>query len=156
MVFFNLGFEEMRILQNKMNRLMRGMSNRPLLEGRGANSREIAPWEEESRVHVADMYETKNSVIAKFELPGVDKRNIELNITEDTVEVKVQKKTEVEEKRKGVHRYESRRSHFYRRLPLPGGVDSSKAEASYKEGVLKVEIPKTAKAAQKSRKIEII
>lgn len=108
------------------------------------------------RAAVADCYETENAVVACFELPGTSKDDIELNITNDFVEVKVQKKFEKEQEDKGTYSYESRSSQFFRRLPLPSNVDADKATASYKNGMLKVEVPKKEKAEKhKKRKIDI-
>lgn len=61
---------------------------------RNSISDEINITEEIVRLPVADIQETENSVIAAFELPGVSKENIELNITEDRIEVKVKRKLE--------------------------------------------------------------
>lgn len=156
MAFFDWDpFEEMQRLRNEMDRLMKGIvRERPLVELK-VKGKELIPWGEDFRVPVADIYETDKTVVAQFELPGVDKKDIQLNMTEDAIEVKVEKKAEAEEKRKGFYRYESRSSQFYRRLPLPEGADSSKADASYKNGILKVEMPKTAKAVEKGKKIEV-
>lgn len=157
MVFFDWDpFEEMRRLQDEMNRLARSLrGDAPLLGEKASKGKDIVPLHDRFRVPVTDLYETDKSVVAQFELPGVDKKDIQLNVTDDAVEVKVEKKVESEEKKKGFYRYESRSSQFYRRLPLPEGMDAAKAEASYKDGVLKVEVPKTARVVSKGRKIEI-
>jgi HSP20 family protein len=98
-----------------------------------------------SRIPVTDVVETENSVIATFELPGVEKQNIQLNVTEDTVEVKVEKKAEKEIKDKETYSYEMRSQSFYSALPLPAEVVAENADASYKNGILRVEIPKAKK-----------
>lgn len=125
------------------------------------------------RTPLSNIYETENSVIATFELPGVEKNEIELNVTDTHIEVKVERsqkskiygkldtpsesptKAEKEEKHKGVYRYESRSSQFYRALPLPAEVQSEKANAECKNGVLRVEIPKVKKVEEKKKKIAI-
>lgn len=148
-------FEEMRRLQSEMERVFRNFgSERLLLEGKAPKDKEVAPWHG-FRMPVADMYETDKNIVAEFELPGVDKKNIELNVTDDAVEVKVQQKAEVKEEKKGFYRYESRSHQFFRRLPLPEGVDTSNADATFKEDILKVEIPKTENALQKAKRLEI-
>ncbi|MBI3027597.1 Hsp20/alpha crystallin family protein [Candidatus Woesearchaeota archaeon] len=107
-----------------------------------------------SRIPVADMQETGNSVIATFELPGVAKEDIQLNVAEDRVEVKVEKKAEKEIEEKNNYSYEMRSHSFYGALPLPSDVIAENAEASYKDGILRVEIPKAKKVETKKR-IEI-
>lgn len=98
----------------------------------------------------SDIYETENSVIAAFELPGVDKKDIELNITDDLMEVKVIKKQEkkAEDKEKGVYSYKACSRQFYKSVKLPTSVDSAKAKAEYRDGLLRIEIPK-AKTVKK-------
>lgn len=114
---------------------------------------ELTPY----RSPVTDLYETDKSIVATMELPGVNKEDIELNVTDNQIEVKVEKKIEKEEKdkKKGYYRYESRCKSFYRSIPLPVEVDASKAEATYKDGVLKVELPKKFKEEKKKNKIVV-
>lgn len=107
-----------------------------------------------SRIPVADMTETESSVIATFELPGVEKEDIELNVAEDRIEVKVEKKAEKEVKGKENYSYEMRSRSFYGALPLPAEVAAENADASYSNGILRIEIPKAKKQEAKKR-IEI-
>lgn len=108
------------------------------------------------RTPKCNMHETEKSVVASFELPGVEKKDIELNVTDDRIEVKVNHKAEKEEKKKGMYRYEASSHSFYRSIPLPVDVKSEEAEAEYKNGVLRVEIPKVKQIeAKKHKRIEI-
>lgn len=107
------------------------------------------------RTPSANIHETENKVIATFELPGADKDDIELNVTDNKVEVKVSKKAEKEVKKKGMYAYKSFSQSFYRALPLPAGISAEKADASYKNGVLTVDIPKLKLEEKKKKKIEI-
>lgn len=102
-----------------------------------------------TRLPVADIQETEKSVIATFELPGVKKEEIELSITEDRVEVKVERKIEKEAKEDDSYAYEMQANSFYGALPLQTEVIAENAEASYKDGMLRVEIPKAKKAEKK-------
>jgi len=135
-------FEEFRRIQEEMNRLFYTVGRLP--------SRELAV-----RTPVADIKETEKNVIVTFELPGVDKKDIELNVTEDSVEVRVQKKHEAEKKTKHEYKYEARAYAFYRKLALPVPVVSEKAEASYKDGLLRIEIPKKVAKIEGSKRIQI-
>ncbi len=151
-------FDELEKMHRDMDRLFSGLfSKRPLIEQGKKKGKEIAKWLD-FRPAISDCYETENSVIASFELPGANKDDIEINVTDDNVEVKVEHKTESkqEDKEKGYYAYEARASQFYRRIPLPADVDADKAKAEYKTGMLRVEIPKKKEAKkEKKRKIEI-
>ena len=128
-----------------------------LICGTGSQCVAIMPKqnvEEVARLPVADIYETENSVIAAFELPGVKKEDIELNITDDRVEVKVERKLEKTAEEKEGYSYEMRSYSFYGALPLPLDVIAEQANAAYKDGILRVEIPKAKKQDLKKR-IEI-
>jgi len=105
------------------------------------------------RSPLTDLEETDKEVIAKFEMPGVDKKDIQLNITEDKIEVKVEKKQEAKVEKKGFYREERSYRGFYRAMALPSNVIPEKAKAKYKDGVLEVTLPKTE--AKKKNKIEI-
>lgn len=106
------------------------------------------------RTPLSDIRETETKVIATFELPGADKGEIDLNVTEDTIEIKVSKKAEKEVKDKNKYSYEARSSQFYRALPLPTTVKAHQAKATYKNGILNIEIPKE-KVEKKKKKITI-
>ena len=90
-------FDELERMHEEMNRLFR----RPLLEDKKGN--ELVKFSG-FRTPKCNMYETDKSVVATFELPGVEKKDIELNISDDRFEVKVEKKAEKEEKSKGMYR----------------------------------------------------
>ena len=109
------------------------------------------------RQPLSDLRETNKEVIASIEIPGVDKKDIELNITENNLDVKVEKKSEikVEDKNKGFFRSERSYNGFYRSINLPCKIVPEKAKASYKNGILEVIIPKVTNDNIKKSKIEI-
>jgi len=118
--------------------------------------RNLFPIEKEGvRTPISDVYETENSVIAVFEIPGVEKEDIELMVSEDRIEVSTKKKKEEEEKKKGYYRYEAEAKAYYRMISLPAKVIPEKAEATYKNGVLRVEIPKKEKKLEKAKRIAV-
>jgi HSP20 family protein len=102
---------------------------------------------------LTDIEETDKEIIAKFDIPGVDKKDIQLNITENKIEVKVEKKHETKVEKKGYIKHERSYSGYFRSIPLPNSVISDKAKATYKEGVLEVTMPKSEKS--KKSKIDI-
>lgn len=144
-------FEEMIKMHEEMDRMFERLWGRRLLESKGSEaSKNIA----KSRLPISNVYETEKNVIASVELPGVDKENIELNVTNHYIEVRVQEKAEREEKKEGQYLHETRSRAFYRRLPLPCKVEIDKADARYKNGVLRIEIPKAGNGDGRKR-IEI-
>lgn len=106
------------------------------------------------REPLSDMWETEDAFMIHIELPGVNKEDIKLNITERDLEVKVEKKEEVSTEEEGFKRMERSYRGFYRRFTLPEEVDKEKIDASYENGILKIKLPKTEKS-KKKEKIEI-
>ena len=105
------------------------------------------------RTPLTDLEETDKDIIAKFEIPGVEKKDIQLNITEKKIEVKVEKKQESKVEKKGIYREERSYRGFYRAMVLPSEVLADKAKAKYKDGILEVTMPKAE--TKKKNKIDI-
>ncbi|RLC23148.1 MAG: hypothetical protein DRH56_07935 [Deltaproteobacteria bacterium] len=103
----------------------------------------------------ADVDETEEEIRITAELPGVDKDDLEVSISDDRVIISGEKKDETEDRGRGYHRVERYYGAFHRQLPLPAEVDREKAEAVFKDGVLTLRLPKTPAAREKIRKIEI-
>lgn len=89
-----------------------------------------------------DVLETPTEVIVTAELPGVEKKDIKLNVTEDALELSAELKVERAEEHPGVIRRERRVGKFYRSLSLPCKVKPEGAKAKYVNGVLEVRLPK--------------
>lgn len=102
-----------------------------------------------------DVTETDEAVEVSVELPGMDEKDIDVSLSDDVLTIRGEKKAEREEKKKGYYLAERSYGSFYRSIPLPPGVDSEKAEAQFKKGVLTVSLPKTPEAQAKVRKIEV-
>lgn len=100
-----------------------------------------------------DVSETDDHVIVRAEVPGMDKKDINITMSEGILTIQGEKKHEKEEEKENYRVVERRYGSFSRSLRVPRGVDADKIEASYKDGVLKVAIPKSD--SEKSRKIEI-
>lgn len=90
-----------------------------------------------------------------FELPGLEEKDIDVQVTDDALTVKGEKKHEREEKRKDYHLPERSSGSFFRAIRLPAGVDSAKADTMFKNGVLTVTLPKTAEAKSKVKRINV-
>ncbi|MDA9440207.1 molecular chaperone Hsp20 [Bradyrhizobium sp. CCBAU 51745] len=102
-----------------------------------------------------DVAETDKGYEITAELPGLDEKNIEVNVANGGLTIKGEKKEEKEEKNKDYYVSERRYGAFERYFALPEGVDASKIEATFKNGVLKVALPKTAEAQKPAQKIEV-
>lgn len=98
--------------------------------------------------------EDENQVTVTAELPGMNSEDIEINIRQDNLILQGEKRFEDEEKDKNFHRIECSYGSFYRTIPLPSEVDADKGKAKFKDGVLTVNMPKTAKAQRKKIEIE--
>lgn len=152
-------WDEMRRMREQMDRLFEESFRKQHLALAGEKgSKEVAKRAETfSRAPIADVQETEKSVIATFEMPGTDKKDIELNVNETSIEVKAQRKMEkeVKDEKKGYYRYASSSAVFYRALPLPARVEANSAVAVYKDGVLRVEIPKQRASESSKKRIDI-
>lgn len=102
-----------------------------------------------------DMAETKNDVIIKAEVPGMDPKDIDISLSNGLLTIKGEKKQEREEKEGDYHLAERCFGAFMRAIRLPGEVQSEKIEASYKNGVLKITLPKSEEAKKKQIKIKV-
>ncbi len=100
-----------------------------------------------------DVVETDEAIMVKAELPGMDEKEIDVSVNDDSLVLKGEKKEEKEEKKGGFHRVERSYGSFYRRIAIPAEVDAEKVEASYKNGVLTVNLPKTGTGTTKKIKL---
>ena len=102
-----------------------------------------------------EISEDKNEVLVKAELPGMKKEDLEINVEERLLTIRGEKKKE--EERKGEGYFYSERSYgaFERCIEIPRDVQSDKAHATFKDGVLEVRLPKTEEAKRKEVKIKV-
>lgn len=101
-----------------------------------------------------DVSETEKELHVNAELPGMSEKDIEVTLENNALTLKGEKKHEQEHKDKHYHHIERRYGSFYRSIPISDQVDTEKIEASFKNGVLNVVIPKK-ESAKKSSKINI-
>lgn len=140
--------EPVHSLRHAMNRLFDDFTmgwNMPAMFER--NAPQYMP-----RVNVA---ETEKSIVITAELPGMDTKDIEVKLVGDNIIVKGEKKEEKEEKSVGYHRVERSFGSFERVLPLPENIKKDAIDATYKDGVLRVTLPKTEEAVKATKTIEV-
>ncbi len=93
-----------------------------------------------------DFSETKDAFVVKAEVPGVEQKDISVSIQDQMLTIKGEKHKEKEEKDEKYHRVERSWGAFARTIALPAGVDTEKVNATFKDGVLTVKLPKTPAA----------
>jgi HSP20 family protein len=111
-----------------------------------------APFE--GRTPKVDVIERDKEVVVKAELPGVQKENVEISVTDHSLTLRATTREEKTEEKGEYHRRELSRGEFVRSLTLPADVDGSKAKATYKDGVLELVVPKIEVSKRHSVKID--
>jgi len=102
-----------------------------------------------------DVAETKNEVVVKAEVPGMDPKDIDISLSDGVLTIKGEKRQEKEEKEADYHLVERSYGSFIRSVQLPKEVKSDKISASYKDGILKISLPKSEEAKKKEIKIKV-
>jgi len=102
-----------------------------------------------------DVSETKNDIVIKTEVPGLDPKEIDISLSEGILTIKGEKKQEKEEKEENYHLIERSFGSFSRSIRLPRDVQGDKISASYKNGVVRVTLPKSEEAKKKEIKIKV-
>jgi HSP20 family protein len=136
-------FREVVALQNRMNSLFRDMS-----EG-------DSPLTTASFVPAVDIYEDNSKVVLKLEVPGLEEKDLDVRVENNTLTVKGERKFEKEEKEENFHRIERHYGSFYRAFTLPSTVDTEHINANYHNGVLKLELSKKPEAQPKQIKVNV-
>jgi HSP20 family protein len=139
-------FRELEKMRREMDRLWDSFfEERPRRRGE-----EIGEW-----LPSLDVSETKGDLVVKAEIPGIDPKDIDISLTNDLLTIKGEKKQEKEEKEENYHLIERSYGSFTRSIRLPKEVQSDKINASYKNGLLKITLPKSEEAKKKEIKIKV-
>src|SRR5580658_4694274 len=139
-------FREFVTLQDRMNRLLR--------DSRGSEG------QDESLTSTAfappvDVYEDEHGVTLKIEVPGIEEKDIDVRIENNTLTVHGERKFETEEKEENFRRVERHYGSFTRTFTLPNTVDQESVQADYDKGVLKIKLAKKAEAKPKQIKVNV-
>ncbi len=108
----------------------------------------------EMKMPKVDVIDRENEVMIKAEVPGVDKKDIDISVSEDTVTIKGETRHEEKEEKGDYYRCEISRGSFSRTVALPAAVDGAKAKANFKDGMLELTLPKIEKAKRHTIKVE--
>ena len=115
--------------------------------------RPLRTLEREEWLPALDVYQQDGTLHVKAELPGLAEKDVEITVTEETLTISGERAEEKEVKEEDYYRCERNYGRFLRKVALPAGVDADRAKASFKDGVLHVEMP--LKEAAKQKKIEV-
>lgn len=121
-----------------------------LFEGFFENGSETTQW-----VPPVDVTETAERVTVKTELPGLDPKDVEISVSDDTLTIRGEKKSEKEEKGETWHRTERHYGSFVRSVVLPSHIDAEHVNAEAKDGVLTITLPKTEKSKAKRITVKV-
>jgi HSP20 family protein len=102
-----------------------------------------------------DIFTEGDNVVVKAELPGMKKEDIDVSLTEDTITISGEKKKEEKIEKKDYYSFERSYGSFKRSFSLPSEVQTEKASAKFKNGVLEIRIPKTEEAKKKEKKVTV-
>jgi len=136
-------------LRREMNRVFEDFNRSFGLaptEGEGLSSQwapRVNMWEDDKGLHVS------------AELPGMEEKDIDVSLSNDTLLIKGEKREEKEDKGKNFFRTERVYGSFERAIPLPFEVQQDKVDASFKKGVLEITLPKSPTAQKQVQKIEV-
>jgi HSP20 family protein len=141
-------FRELSTLQDRMNRLFQ--ESWGPVSARGEEGIVTANW-----VPPVDIYEDEQAVVVKAEAPGIDPKDIDVKVENNTLSIRGERKFEQEEKEENFHRVERRYGTFYRAFTLPNTVEADNVQANYNNGVLEVRLAKRAEAKPKQIKVNV-
>jgi len=141
-------FREFVTLQNRMNRLFHdSFGPEGTSESEALTRATFTP--------AVDVYEDEHNITLKIEVPGVDEKDIDVRVENNTLTVHGERKFEKEEKEENYRRVERQYGSFTRTFTLPTTVDHENIQADYEKGVLKVKLAKKAEAKPKQIKIGV-
>jgi HSP20 family protein len=139
--------EPFQTFRQRMNRFFEEAFGPLGLPGEGMS---LAGW-----TPSCDIYETGNEIVVKAELPEVRKEDVKVSIDGNTLELTGERKFTQETERENYHRIERTYGQFMRSFTLPTSVDSNKISAEFKEGILRVTLPKREGAKPKQIEVKV-
>lgn len=140
-------FRDVLALQNRMNSLFQDFNR---TSGEGGDLMTTAAF-----VPPVDIYEDQHKIVLKLEVPGMKESDLDIQLENNLLTVKGERKFENEEKEENFHRIERRYGSFYRSFTIPNTVNAESVKANYDAGVLRVELEKRAEAKPKQIKVEV-
>ena len=134
-------FRDLARLQDEVNRLF---------DDRGFRGGESVGW-----TPPCDIYEDEEAVTLRFELAGVDPKDVDVRFENGVLTVRGERKLERDDKRENYHRIERSYGTFTRSFSLPGTLDPERIKAEARNGVLQVTLPKKAEAKPRAIQVKV-
>jgi len=148
-------FSLMRRFSDEMDQLFGDFGfGGSLASGLGRELGRLADLEGSMWLPQVEAFERDGQLIIRADLPGLTKDDINVDITDDAIKIRGERRQEKEENEAGYYRSERSYGSFYREIPLPAGVNGEEAKASFRNGVLEITMPAPARLSG-SRRIEI-
>jgi HSP20 family protein len=138
-------YRELNTLQDRVNRLFHESFSAGRDESLATSS--FAP--------AVDVYEDEHNITLKLEVPGIDEKDIDVRVENNTLTVHGERKFEKEEKEENYRRIERQYGSFSRTFTLPNTVDTESVSADYDKGVLKIKLAKKSEAKPKQIKVNV-
>jgi len=139
-------FRDVMSLQNRMNSLFQDFN-------RGQNEND--PLTTAAFVPAVDIYEDEHKIVLKLEVPGMKQEDLDIQLENNTLTVRGERKFEKEEKEQNFHRIERRYGSFFRAFTVPNTVNTDNVKADYEAGVLRIALEKRAEAKPKQIKVQV-
>lgn len=130
--------KHMAKLKKEMDKTFEEFFERPKMLALPTMGKQLAKFREP----LSDIVVKKNEVVAKVEMPGIDKKDVVLNVMPKHFEIKAQKRAETKEEKKGYFKQERSYQGFYRSIPLPVVVNPEAVETNFANGVLEIKMPR--------------
>jgi HSP20 family protein len=137
-------WQEFSTLQQQMNRLF----DESLVPATAGERRFL-------RVPAPEIEETKEAIHLKLEVPGMEAKDLDVQVTENAVSISGERKEETKTEENGVTRSEFHYGKFQRVIPLPTRIQNTKVQAEYKDGILNLTLPKTEEEKNKVVKVNL-
>jgi HSP20 family protein len=145
---FRSPLEGVAVLQNRLNSIFNDFANATgELQNESLSAGNFIP--------PVDIYEDANYLVLRLEVPGISQEDLQIDLENQTLTVKGERKFVKDEKEENFHRIERRYGSFVRSFTLPSTVETVSAQASYENGVLAITLPKKEGAKPKQVKIQI-
>ena len=139
-------FRDLNMLQGRMNQLF---------DSAGRGWRDNEPSATTTWSPAVDIYETESAIVVKAELPGMERKDITLNLENNVLTLRGERRFEKETKEENYHRIERSYGGFSRAFSIPATVNEEKIQADYKDGVLKILLHKKDQAKPKQIQISV-
>jgi HSP20 family protein len=138
-------FRDLSLLQERMNRVFEDAAVRGWKNDEPSTTTSWSP--------AVDIYETDSEIMVQAELPGVDRKDIALQLENNVLTLKGDRRFEKETNQENYHRIERSYGGFSRAFTIPTIVDEDKIRADYRDGILKIALPKKEQVKAKQIKI---